>query len=123
MINHREPTVSDIIEILVGVSFKSECTNESVTQNAFYWGYDCDSTVNNVFAYAPDGQVFLCTESFWELDGQFFDSEISSTYKKRIVNYNIYMDKGFLLSGLAFNIFARSYNQCVAWQLHPHIHD
>jgi hypothetical protein len=55
MVNNREPAISDVIGFMDGVSFKSECTSERITQNAFYCGYDCDTTVNNVFAYGPDG--------------------------------------------------------------------
>jgi hypothetical protein len=58
MVNHWEPAISDVIGFMDGVSFTQECTSECVTQNAFYCGYDCDTTVNNVFAYFPDRNVF-----------------------------------------------------------------
>ena len=51
MVNHHEPPILDVNVSLDGVSFTSECTSEHVTQNTFYCGYDCDTTVNNVFAY------------------------------------------------------------------------
>jgi len=47
-----------------GVSFSSECTDERIEQNAFYCGYDCDTTVNNVFAFGPDGKVFFAAINF-----------------------------------------------------------
>ena len=50
-----EPTITDIIGFVDGVSFSSECTSEHVKQNAFYCGYDCDTMVNNVFTYGLDG--------------------------------------------------------------------
>jgi hypothetical protein len=40
-------------------------------------GYDCDTMVNNVFAYGPDGKVFFATVNFpgsWA-DGSFFTSD------------------------------------------------
>ena len=54
MVNQHEPAISDVIGLMDGVSFTSECTSEHITQNAFYCGYDCDTTVNNVSAYGPD---------------------------------------------------------------------
>ncbi len=54
MVQLRESAVDDIIGFMDGVSFPAECTDEQVEQNAFYCGYDCDTMVNNVFAYGPD---------------------------------------------------------------------
>jgi hypothetical protein len=59
MVQLREPKVDNIIGFMDGDSFLSECTDERIEQNAFYCGYDCDTTVNNVFAFGPDGKVFL----------------------------------------------------------------
>ena len=59
MVQLRAPIMSDVIGFMDGVSIPSECTDERVEQNAFYCGYDCDTMVNNVFAYEPDGKVFL----------------------------------------------------------------
>ena len=59
-----EPSVQDVIDFMDGVSFTSECTSEKIQQNAFYCGYDCDTVVNNVFAYGPDGKVFFCALNY-----------------------------------------------------------
>jgi hypothetical protein len=59
MIELREPSVTDAIGFMDGLSLASECTNERLEQNAYYCGYDCDTMVNNVFAYGPDGKVFF----------------------------------------------------------------
>jgi hypothetical protein len=59
MVQQREPEVEDIIGFMDGVSFSSECTDERIEQNTFYCGYDCNITVNNVFAFGPDDKVFL----------------------------------------------------------------
>ena len=64
MVNNREPAISDVLGFMDGVSFKSECSSECITQNASYCGYDCDTTVNNVFAYGPDGKAFFCAQNF-----------------------------------------------------------
>ena len=58
MIRHREPSVTDVIGFMDGVSFTTECTDERVEQNAYYCGYDCDTMVNNVFIFGPDGKIF-----------------------------------------------------------------
>jgi hypothetical protein len=34
MVNNREPAISEVIGFLDGISFKSECTSERITQNA-----------------------------------------------------------------------------------------
>jgi hypothetical protein len=47
-----------------GVSFSTECTDEHVAQNSFYCVYECDITINNVFAYGPDGKVLFCALNF-----------------------------------------------------------
>lgn len=59
MVNHCEPTIHDVIEFVDGVSFRSKCTSEFITQNAFYCGYECNTTGHNVFAYGPDGKMFF----------------------------------------------------------------
>ena len=35
MVNNRAPAISDVIGLMDGVSFKSECSSERITQNAF----------------------------------------------------------------------------------------
>jgi len=59
MVELREPSVTDVIGFMDGVSMTSECTNERITQNAYYCGYSCDIMVNNIIAYGPDGKVFF----------------------------------------------------------------
>ena len=105
MVNHWEPTISDVIGFMDGISFTSECTSECITQNAFYCGYDCDTTVNNVFAYGPDGKVFICAINY---PVSWADSSLTARFlphiKKRIGNIKICIDKGFPRSGSAYNI-------------------
>jgi hypothetical protein len=65
MVEVREPVVNDItVGFMDGVSFPTECTDERVEQNLMYCGYDCNTMVNNVFAYGPDGKVFLLRSTF-----------------------------------------------------------
>ena len=60
VIQAREPLADDVIGYMDGVSFQMECTSKHVQQNAFYYGYNCDTMVNTVFAFGPDGKVFFC---------------------------------------------------------------
>jgi hypothetical protein len=54
MVRMREPMVDNIIDFMDSVSFSAECTDNCVEQNTMYCSYDCDTMVNNVFAYDPD---------------------------------------------------------------------
>jgi hypothetical protein len=67
MIQAREPLADDVIGFMDGVSFSTECISKQVQQNAFYCGYDCDTMVNNVFAYGLDGKFFLPQLTFPEV--------------------------------------------------------
>ncbi len=73
MVQTREPLVDNIIGFMDGVSFPAKCTDDCIAQKAIYCGYDCDTMVNNVFAYGPDGKVFFAAINFpssWA-DGSF----------------------------------------------------
>ena len=59
IINNREHSIDDVIGFMDGVSLATECTSEATMQNAFYSGYECDTVINNVFAYGPDGKVSI----------------------------------------------------------------
>jgi hypothetical protein len=65
MVQEQEPLVSNIIGFMDGVSFPAECTDKCIEQNAYYCGYDCDTMVSNMFAYGPNGKVFLQQSTFW----------------------------------------------------------
>jgi hypothetical protein len=58
IIQARELLVDEVIGFMDGVSFLIKCTSKCMQQNAFYCGYDCDTMVNNVFAYGPDLRFF-----------------------------------------------------------------
>jgi hypothetical protein len=64
MVQEQEPLVSNIIGFMDGISFPAECTDKHIKQNAYYCGYDCDTMVNNVFAYDPNGKVFFAAINF-----------------------------------------------------------
>jgi hypothetical protein len=41
-----------------GLGLMTECTDERITQNVYYCGYNCDTMVTNVLVSGPDGKVF-----------------------------------------------------------------
>ena len=87
---------------------------------AFYCGYDCDTTVNNVFAYGPDGKVFFCALNY---PGSWADRSLTAHFfphiTKRIGNFKICVDKGFPRSGSAYNVLVGPFNDRTGRRLHP----
>jgi len=47
-----------------GLGLATEMTNERIEQNVYYCGYDCDTMVNNVLVFGPDGKVFFCAINY-----------------------------------------------------------
>ena len=120
----REPSVDDIIGFMDGVALTSECTDERITQNAFYCGYDCDTMVNNVFAYGPDGKVFFCAINF---PGSWADGSLTARFlkhlKQKIGRYKICVDQGFPRSGEAHGILVGPVPKRTARRLHRDVRD
>jgi len=100
MVQLREPLVNDIIGFMDGVSFPAECTDDRIIQNSMYCGYDCDTMVNNVFAYGPDGKVFFAAIN---LPGSWADGSLTAQFlhkmKRKMLSYKICIDQGFPRSG------------------------
>ena len=65
MISIREPTISSVIGFMDGLGLATEMTDERIEQNAYYCGYDCDTMVNNVLVFGPDGKVFCVPLIIW----------------------------------------------------------
>jgi hypothetical protein len=103
LVQARAPIVPDVIGFIDGVSIPAKCTDEHIKQNAFYCGYDCDTMVNNMFAYGPDGNVFFAAISF---PGSWADGALTARFlhalKKKIGEYKICIDQGFPQSGDAY---------------------
>ena len=59
MISIREPTISDVIGFMDGLGLATEVTDKRIQQNAYYCGYDCDTMVNNILVFGPDGNVLF----------------------------------------------------------------
>jgi hypothetical protein len=65
MICIREPTISNVIGFMDKLGLATEMTDERIQQNAYYCGYDCDTMVNNVLVFGPDGKVFDVPLLLW----------------------------------------------------------
>lgn len=124
MVQQCKPSVNDIIGFMDGVSFPVECTDERITQNAFYCGYDCDTMVNNVFAYGPDGKVFFCAINF---PGSWADGSLTARFlhemKSKIGSYKICVDQGFPRSGDTYGMLVGPVTKRAARRLHRDIRD
>jgi hypothetical protein len=77
MIQQREPMVDNIICFMDGVSFPVQCTDKWANQNAMYCGYYCNTMVNNVFVYGPDGKVFFAANN---LPGSWVDGSLTTHF-------------------------------------------
>ncbi len=92
-------------------------------QNAFYCGYNCDTMVNNVFAYGPDGMVFFAAVNF---PGSWADGSLMAQFlhemKRRIGNYKICVDQGFPRSGDAYGMLVGPVSKRAARHLHRNVH-
>jgi hypothetical protein len=124
MVQSREPLVDDLIGFMDGVSIPAECTDERFEQNAFYCGYDCDTMVNNVFAYGPDGKVFFAAVNF---PGSWADGMLTARFlhalKNKIGEYKICVDQGFPRSGEAYGTLVGPVTKRAARRLHQDVRE
>jgi len=125
-INQREPAVNDVIGFMDGVALQSECTSEQIEQNAMYSGYHSDTMVNNIFAYGPDGKVFLAAINF---PGSWHDGSITANIlpyiRNNIGTYKMCVDQGFPRGGDAAYILvgpiSRKQARRLAANLRPYL--
>jgi hypothetical protein len=124
MVQSRENSIDDVIGFMDGVSLPTECTSEKITQNAFYSGYECDTVTNNVFAYGPDGKVFVAAIN---CPGSWADGSVSALFfdsiRRRIGAYKICVDQGFPRSGDAWNVLVGPMQERSARRLHPAVRE
>jgi hypothetical protein len=107
-----------------GVLILAECTDEHFEQNAFYCGYDCDTMVNNVFAYGPDSKEFFAAVNF---PGCWADGVLTARFlhaiKKRIGEFKICVDQGFPQSGDAYGMLVGPITKRAARRLHRDVRE
>jgi hypothetical protein len=118
LVQGREPQIHDVIGFMDGVALSTECSSEQVVQNAYYNGYHSDTMVNNIFAYGPDGKVFLAAINF---PGSWHDGSITTNLmpyiKQWICGFKICVNQGFLRSGDANKVLVSSYSRRTAQRL------
>jgi len=87
-----------------------------------YNGYRSDTMVNNVFAYGPDGKVFLCAINF---PGSWHDGSITANIlpyiRNNIGNYKMCVDQGFPWTGDANLILVGPISKKQAKKLAPNL--
>ena len=123
MVEIHEPMATDVIGVMDGLSLHSECSLVTYEQNAIFNGYHSDTMINNVFAYGPDGKVFLCGLNF---PGSCHDGSITANLLPIIIEKNgsfkLCVDQGFLQSGDADSILVGPYSQRSGARLSPILH-
>lgn len=99
----RQPLAEGVIGFMDGVSFLVECPSEEVIQNAYYDGYQCDTTINYIMVFGPDDKVFFGCLNF---PGSWHDSMLLGTMLEFIIDSldidkKICVDQGFSRDGSA----------------------
>jgi hypothetical protein len=64
MISLHEPSISNTVGFMDGLGLAMEMTCEQIEQNAYYCGYDCNTMVNNILVFGPNGKIFFCTINY-----------------------------------------------------------
>ncbi len=77
MISLREPSISNVIGFMDGLGLVTKMTSERIQQNAYYCGCDCDTMVNNVLIFGPDGKVFFCAIDY---PGSWSDGTLTTCF-------------------------------------------
>jgi hypothetical protein len=88
-----------------------------------YNGYHSDTMVNNIFAYGPDGKVFLCNINF---PGSWHDGSLTLNILPYIHDsigcYKICINQGFPRSGDAAGTLVGPISKKTARTLAPILH-
>jgi hypothetical protein len=108
------------------LALQSECTSKPVEQNSMYSGYHSDTMVTNIFAYGPDGKVFLCAVNFlvsWH-NGSI-TANILPCIKSFIGSYKMCVDQSFPRSGetalILVDPISQKQAQTLAANLRPYL--
>ena len=75
LIQQREPTVTNVIGFIDGLSIPVECSEDVEEQAKFYNGYHHDTMINNVFAFVPTGKIEHASMNF---PGSWHDSQVAA---------------------------------------------
>ncbi len=104
MIRSRE-LINDLIGFMDGVPFAIKCTDDHLVQNAMHSSYVCNTAINNIFAYGPNGKVFFCALNF---PGSQSNGAVIARFlpflKEQRDNYKIVVDHDFPTRGQGYGI-------------------
>ena len=110
----REPRVRNVVGFVDGCSIKIECTSEPNIQNAYYDGFTCDTCVNNVLLFSPEGKILFAAINF---PGSWHDSAVSFDLIRTVLDavgdedFAFCVDQGFPRSGLLQDKFVGPYSK------------
>mgnify|MGYP003386608260 CR=1 FL=1 len=120
LIRRREPSITNCIGFLDGVSFHACCSSDEYEQNAHYSGYHCDTMCNNVFLFAPTGIVIGSSINYY---GSWGDSAvcdpIKRKFKRKAPGFSCAVDQGFPRSGEMEGVFIGPISTKKRKTLHP----
>lgn len=124
IVRRREPLVDNVIGFVDGVATPVECSDDENEQNAYYNGYYHDTTVNNVFAFAPTGKVIHACINF---PGSWHDSSVSYSLIQRVIDevngFALCVDQGFPRKGLLYDKFVGPLSKRARAALDPLVRD
>lgn len=96
LVQNRERSVNNVIGFVDGLSVSVQCTDETLTQNAYYNGYHHDTHVNNVFAFSAKGKIIYASYNF---PGSWHDAQVSQQLmlevREHLGTYALCVDQGF----------------------------
>jgi hypothetical protein len=97
LVQLREPLVSNVSGFIDGCSFKIEFFSDLGIQNAYYDEFTCDTCVNHVFLFSPEGKILHAAFNF---PGSWHDSTVSMDLVKQFLAlednvFAYYVDQGF----------------------------
>jgi hypothetical protein len=100
MVQLREPTITNVIGFVDGLSVPVQCSDDVSEQNAMYNGYYHDTTCKHVFAFDPEGKIVFAALN---APGSWHDAQVSAglinTVIEKIGTYALCVDQGFPRSG------------------------
>ena len=106
MVQRREPTISNVIGFVDGVALPICCNSDPDIQSRYYNGYHHDTTVNNVFAFAPTGKIIYAS---YNHPGCLHDATCAIGLKSKGVetlgSYALCVDQAFSRTGECFEKF------------------
>ncbi len=107
MIQLREPSVSDVVGFIGGVSIPIASSETARDQSENYNGYHHDTMCNNVFMFTPDGKIAFGCINFPD---SWHDSQVAApliaAVSVAIGIYKLCVDQGFPRSGDLFDTAA-----------------